>query len=145
MRMILCDAMQRAVETAYKAVMKPKEGTILTVARGAADQALELVETTDDLVYFIGEVIAEAEDVLAPDTGDASGLKAGRRGGLRRPGAGGSLERALMTRFSARRLTTPSRALRQALTFGEDFPGDGAGYQIRLLYRVHHCAEQSAG
>ena len=41
---ILCDAMQRAVETAYKAVMKPKEGTILTVARGAADRALELVE-----------------------------------------------------------------------------------------------------
>ena len=62
---ILCDAMQRAVETAYKAVMKPKEGTILTVARGAADRALELVDTTDDLVYFIGEVIAEAEDVLA--------------------------------------------------------------------------------
>ena len=62
---ILCDAMQRAVETAYKDVMKPKEGTILTVARGAADRALELVDTTDDLVYFIGEVIAEAEDVLA--------------------------------------------------------------------------------
>ena len=62
---ILCDAMQRAVETAYKAVMKPKEGTILTVARGAADRALELADTTDDLVYFIGEVIAEAEEVLA--------------------------------------------------------------------------------
>lgn len=61
---ILCDAMQRAVETAYKAVMKPKEGTILTVARGAADKALELVDTTDDLVYFVGEVIREAEDVL---------------------------------------------------------------------------------
>lgn len=62
---ILCDAMQRAVETAYKAVMKPKEGTILTVARGAADKALELVDTTDDLVYFVGEIIREAEDVLS--------------------------------------------------------------------------------
>lgn len=62
---ILCDAMQRAVETAYKAVMKPKEGTILTVARGAADKALELVDTTDDLVYFVGEIIHEAEDVLS--------------------------------------------------------------------------------
>ena len=62
---ILCDAMQRAVETAYKAVMKPKEGTILTVARGAADKALELVDTTDDLVYFVGEIIQEAEEVLS--------------------------------------------------------------------------------
>lgn len=60
----LCEAMQRAVETAYKAVMKPKEGTILTVARGAADKALELAETTDDLVYFAQEVVKEAELVL---------------------------------------------------------------------------------
>lgn len=61
----LCEAMQRAVETAYKAVMKPKEGTILTVARGAADKALELAETTDDLVYFAQEVVKEAELVLS--------------------------------------------------------------------------------
>ena len=62
---ILCEAIQRAVETAYKAVMKPKEGTILTVARGAADKALELVETTDDLVFFVDEVIKEADRVLS--------------------------------------------------------------------------------
>ena len=62
---ILCEAIQRAVETAYKAVMKPKEGTILTVARGAADKALELVDTTDDLFYFIDEVIKEADHVLS--------------------------------------------------------------------------------
>jgi hypothetical protein len=61
---ILCEAMQKGVETAYKAVMKPKEGTILTVARGAADKAVELVDTTDDLVYFLGEVVKEAEVVL---------------------------------------------------------------------------------
>ena len=41
---ILASAMQKAVETAYKAVMKPKEGTILTVARGAADKAAELAD-----------------------------------------------------------------------------------------------------
>lgn len=40
--MIISNAFQKAVETAYKAVMKPKEGTILTVARGAADKAAEL-------------------------------------------------------------------------------------------------------
>lgn len=62
---ILCEAIQRAVETAYKAVMKPKEGTILTVARGAADKALELVDTTDDLLYFVDEVIKEADHVLS--------------------------------------------------------------------------------
>ena len=62
---VLCEALQRAVETAYKAVMKPKEGTILTVAKGAADKALELVDTTDDIVYFIDEVIKEADYVLS--------------------------------------------------------------------------------
>ncbi len=62
---VLCDALQKAVETAYKAVMKPKEGTILTVAKGAADKALELVDETDDLVFFIDEVIKEAELVLS--------------------------------------------------------------------------------
>lgn len=61
---VLCAAFQKAVETAYKAVMKPKEGTILTVARGAADKAAELAEETDDLVYFLDEVIKEAELVL---------------------------------------------------------------------------------
>ena len=62
---VLCDAIQKAVETAYKAVMKPKEGTILTVAKGAADKALELIGETDDLVYFIDEVIKHADYVLS--------------------------------------------------------------------------------
>lgn len=61
---VLCEAMQKAVETAYKAVMKPKEGTILTVAKGAANKAMELCDETDDIVYFVGEVIKEAERVL---------------------------------------------------------------------------------
>lgn len=61
---IVCEAFQKAVETAYKAVMKPKEGTILTVAKGVADKALELAEQTDDLVFFADEVIKHAEYVL---------------------------------------------------------------------------------
>lgn len=61
---IISDAFQKATETAYKAVMKPKEGTILTVAKGAADKALELAEQTDDLVFFADEVIKHAEYVL---------------------------------------------------------------------------------
>ena len=61
----LAAACEKAKETAYKAVMKPKEGTILTVARGIADKALELAETVDDLEEFIPQVIAHAEEVLA--------------------------------------------------------------------------------
>lgn len=61
---VLAEACERAVETAYKAVMKPKEGTILTVAKGAADKAAALALETDDLTYFIEEVIKEADFVL---------------------------------------------------------------------------------
>ena len=62
---ILTEAMQKAVETAYKAVMKPKEGTILTVAKGAANKALELCDDIDDIVFFVDEVIKEADHVLS--------------------------------------------------------------------------------
>ena len=61
---ILCEACQKAVETAYKAIMKPKEGTILTVAKGAAEKALELSDETEDVVTFVEEVIKQAEYVL---------------------------------------------------------------------------------
>lgn len=62
---ILAAACERAKDTAYKAVMKPKEGTILTVARGIADKAEELQAETDDLEVFIPAVIQHAEEVLA--------------------------------------------------------------------------------
>ena len=63
---ILASACEKAVETAYKAVMKPKEGTILTVAKGAAKRANDLaVAGEKDLEIFISEVIKEAEVVLA--------------------------------------------------------------------------------
>lgn len=61
---VMANAFQKAMETAYRAVMKPKEGTILTVARGGAEKALEMVSVTDDLVYFSKEVIAHMEAVL---------------------------------------------------------------------------------
>ncbi len=62
---VMCAAFGRAVETAYKAVMKPKEGTILTVARGGSERAAELLAETDDLAFFCGEVISHMEQVLA--------------------------------------------------------------------------------
>lgn len=58
-------AFEKGVETAYKAVMKPKEGTILTVAKGAADKALEIAEDCRDLSSFFADVIAHAEHVLS--------------------------------------------------------------------------------
>ena len=61
---VLTDALQKATETAYKAVMKPKEGTILTVAKGISDKALLLNEETDDLVFFCQELIKEGDHVL---------------------------------------------------------------------------------
>ena len=60
----LAAACQRARDTAYKAVMKPKEGTILTVASGIADKAAELALETEDLEEFIPAVIEHADEVL---------------------------------------------------------------------------------
>ena len=62
---VLASAFDKASETAYKAVMKPKEGTILTVAKGGADKASELNGTTDDIAKFFGEVLSHMEKVLA--------------------------------------------------------------------------------
>ncbi|MGP1611818.1 MAG: DAK2 domain-containing protein [Catonella sp.] len=61
---VLAAAFNKAAETAYKAVMKPKEGTILTVAKGGADKAAELDGTTEDIAKFAGEVISHMEKVL---------------------------------------------------------------------------------
>ncbi len=60
----LANAMVRGTETAYKAVMKPKEGTILTVAKGMADKALEMAVETDDIEVFAKAVIEEGDRVL---------------------------------------------------------------------------------
>ncbi len=61
----LANAFVRAAETAYKAVMKPKEGTILTVAKGMADKAVELVTETEDVIEFAQKVIAHGDYVLS--------------------------------------------------------------------------------
>ena len=61
---ILTAALQKAVETAYKAVMKPKEGTILTVAKGVAEKAVIASQSTDDFETYFKEIIFYAEEVL---------------------------------------------------------------------------------
>ncbi|MDO5349176.1 MAG: DAK2 domain-containing protein [Lachnospiraceae bacterium] len=62
---ILASAFVRATETAYKAVMKPKEGTILTVAKGMSEKAALLAEQTDDILKFCEKVIEEGDYVLS--------------------------------------------------------------------------------
>lgn len=61
----LAAAAEQAVKTAYKAVMKPKEGTILTVARGCAEAAAKLAEETEDIEVFLKGIIEYGHEVLA--------------------------------------------------------------------------------
>ena len=61
----LSEAIEKAVETAYKAVMKPKEGTILTVARGISDKALDLIGDVDDIQEYVRLLVEEGDAVLA--------------------------------------------------------------------------------
>lgn len=62
---ILADALVKATETAYKAVMKPKEGTILTVAKGISDKAVEIVEQVDDILEFVNILVEHGDYVLS--------------------------------------------------------------------------------
>ena len=78
---VFANAFVRATETAYKAVMKPKEGTILTVAKGMSDKAVELVSQTEDLVELFSQVIEHGDYVLSQTPEDASCIKTGRSSG----------------------------------------------------------------
>jgi hypothetical protein len=62
---VLANSFVRATETAYKAVMKPKEGTILTVAKGMAEKGAELVTETEDVIDFCQKVIEHGDYVLS--------------------------------------------------------------------------------
>lgn len=62
---IMANALSRAAETAYKAVMKPKEGTILTVAKGIADKAMEIAGVTEDMEDFIKQILEHGDYVLS--------------------------------------------------------------------------------
>lgn len=83
-------AMEKGVETAYKAVMKPKEGTILTVAREAAAKAVELAETAEDWIHF-PERDRSCGGNSGKDTGDAAGSERSRSSGFRWTGTSGSI------------------------------------------------------
>lgn len=58
------NALQQGVDTAYKAVMKPVEGTILTVSKDAAKMAQKMSQKVDDITYLMQEVLTEAKASL---------------------------------------------------------------------------------
>ncbi len=62
---VMANALSRAAETAYKAVMKPKEGTILTVAKGIADKAMEIAGVTEEMEAFIRQILEHGDYVLS--------------------------------------------------------------------------------
>lgn len=62
---VMANALSRAAETAYKAVMKPKEGTILTVAKGMADKAMEIAGVTEDMEAFLQQILEHGDYVLS--------------------------------------------------------------------------------
>ena len=64
----IAQALQQAVKTAYKAVMKPKEGTILTVAKVCAESALKASETTEDIDVFFQKIIEDGNAMLLQTT-----------------------------------------------------------------------------
>ena len=64
----LAQALQQAVKTAYKAVMKPKEGTVLTVAKACADSASKMAETTQDIDVFLQKIIEDGNAMLLQTT-----------------------------------------------------------------------------
>ena len=121
---ILSDALQKAVETAYKAVMKPKEGTILTVAKGAADKALELIGETDELDVFIDEVIKHADYVLSQTPEMLPVLK--------QAGVVDSGGQGLITILKGAYDALMGKEIDYAIEFwqrrGKDITTDGAGY-----------------
>ena len=61
---ILAKACERATATAYKAVMKPKEGTILTVARAGSEKALQICDGTENIIELVNSVVLYMRDVL---------------------------------------------------------------------------------
>ena len=125
----LAAACQRARDTAYKAVMKPKEGTILTVAKGASDKAKELCEDgADDLEQFLGTVIEHARYVLSQTPEMLPVLK---QAGVVDSGGQGLVEV----------LSGSSRCCESRRH--QEFSGSTGRSrdQVRLLHRIHYSVE----
>ncbi|MDE6181868.1 MAG: DAK2 domain-containing protein [Eubacteriales bacterium] len=82
----IANAFQKGMETAYKAVMKPKEGTILTVSKGLSEKAMEMASKTDDIMEMMKEVVKYGNTVLdktinmLPELKQAGVVDAGGKG-----------------------------------------------------------------
>ena len=137
---LLAEAFEKAVETAYKAVMKPKEGTILTVARGMAEKASELAMEGMELEEMMEAIVAEGDAVLARTPEMLPVLK---EAGVVDSGGQGLMQvmKGALDVFKGKEIEYSRRA--------EERQGSSRGTagrerdQIWLLHRVHHYAGQA--
>ena len=136
---IIVEACQKAVATAYKAVMKPKEGTILTVAKGCAEKASELAAEGADMETILGGALSYAEDVLAQTPEMLPVLK---EAGVVDSGGQGLIQ-VLKGAFDA----YLGKEVNYTIESGEKAAGAqvSAEAQIRLLHRVHHYDKEADG
>ena len=74
-------ALEYGVQTAYKAVMKPVEGTIFTVAKDAANKGVQMAKTTNDIIEVMEAVVEEVESIIEENTGFVARPKRSRRCG----------------------------------------------------------------
>ena len=130
------------METAYKAVMKPKEGTILTVAREAAAKAVELAETAEDLDTFFQAVITHAEETLAKTPEMLPVLK---EAGVVDSGGQGLLEvyHGAYDGFLGKEIDYDQFDKAKGPVSDEDRCTDRSRDQVWLLYRIYHSAGSS--
>ena len=134
---IFTTAMQKAVETAYKAVMKPKEGTILTVARAAAEKGAQIVSQTDDLESYFSQVIGAAEDMLqkTPDL-----LPVLKQAGVVDSGGQGLLEvlKGGFLAFQGKEIEFTMSDTESASSSGR---GDSISVQANMEIKYGYCTE----
>ena len=147
---VLAACLQKAVETAYKAVMKPKEGTILTVAKGAAEEAVAMLEENPDMRSWIPcfqRNHRQGGGGAGQDAGDASGAEGSRRGGLRRAGSRAGAEGRLRRLSWEKRSTTPWRrpdaSSGESSSKGPGKAGFAGGDSVRLLHGIHYSAGEA--
>ena len=133
----LAAACTRARDTAYKAVMKPKEGTILTVASGIAEKASELAQETDDLEEFIPAVIEHAKEVLAKTPEMLPVLK---EAGVVDSGGQGLLEviSGAYDAFLGKEVDYSAIQPAGGVDCNESECRRYGRYQVRILYRIHY-------
>ncbi len=140
---VIASAFQKAVETAYKAVMKPKEGTILTVAKGGADYACELLEDNPDITLdeMLPAIIERCEEILDKTPEMLPVLK---EAGVVDSGGQGLVEvlKGALDAYNGKEVAAYSESETSELSAGQDsVPDHGIGAAIEADIKFGYCTE----